>query len=344
MSIARIIDANANRAREALRVLEDAARFTFDDRPLTDACKQLRHELTAITSRLADIGRVRDTPGDVGTQLSTEREHDRASIDDVVVAAGKRLGEALRSLEEYTKTIDADAAGQLRQLRYRGYDLEKQFALRLRRNVAPQWKLCLLLTADLCPDGNWHRVAEAALAGGCDCVQLREKALTDRELLARAEELRRIIADRAALIINDRADIAALAGADGVHLGRGDLSIVQVRRLVGGRLHVGVSAHDIDELDAAARAGADYVGLGAMFTSALKPDRTPAGPAFLSAAIERHPGLPHLAIGGITPESLGELTRHGCRGVAVSTAICRAADPRAVAARIVEQLASAPVW
>ncbi len=343
MTIARIIDANANRAREALRVLEDAARFVLNDKSLTAACKTLRHDVTACVQQFLHIARDRDTAGDVGTGLTTAGESARAALSDVVIAAGKRLGEALRSLEEYAKTIDADAAAQLKQMRYRGYELEQNFAQAFGNSIAPQWRLCLLLTAALCPNNDWQRVAHAALDGGCDCIQLREKQLSDRELLQHARVLRDMTNNRAALIINDRPDIAALVQADGVHLGQGDLSITQVRRLFGNTLRIGVSTHDINELDHAARDGADYVGIGAMFASTVKSDRIPAGAAFLEAALERHPDLPHLAIGGITPDNVGELIARGCRGVAVSTALCGAHDPLVATRRILEQLVSASV-
>ena len=93
---------------------------------------------------------------------------------------------------------------------------------------------------------------------------------------------------------------------------------------------MGVSTHSSEEAQAAVEAGADYCGVGAMYSTALKPDRIPAGPDYLAAFIEQHPAMPHLAIGGITTENVGHLVSVGGRGVAVSTAICGADDPRAV--------------
>lgn len=344
MTINRIIDANANRVREALRVLEDAARFVMNDALLAEACKNLRHDFTAIMRDFDRTTFSRDTAGDVGTQLTTEAEQQRNSINDVVVAASKRLGEALRSIEEYIKLIDVEASGHVKQLRYRSYEIEQQFVIRLGSGgggAAHQWRLCLLLTAELCPNQDWKRVAGAALDAGCDCIQLREKNLSDRELLERARQSRAMTHGRAALIINDRADIASSSGADGVHLGQDDLSVHDVRRMFGRALKVGVSAHDMNEVDAAVHAGADYCGIGTMFASKLKPERATVGPAFLAAVLEKYPNLPHLAIGGITIENIEQLTRAGCKGIAVSSAICSAKDAGAVTAAMIEKLSAA---
>src|SRR6186997_2029720 len=108
-SHARIIDANANRAREALRVMEDAARFALNDSKLTEQLKSLRHDLRAALDLLPPgiLEANRDTPGDVGTTISTSAEMDRHTLLEVVVAAGKRLSESLRSIEEVSKTINA---------------------------------------------------------------------------------------------------------------------------------------------------------------------------------------------------------------------------------------------
>src|SRR5690242_7661548 len=119
----RLLDANANRAREALRTMEDAARFLLDDAPLAEGLKHLRHDLAQALKPLAQLEYHRDTPGDVGTQITTASEGVRGGAADVALAAGKRLSEALRVMEEYAKTLPSGPAigAQLEQLRYRGY-------------------------------------------------------------------------------------------------------------------------------------------------------------------------------------------------------------------------------
>ncbi|MEO1236902.1 MAG: thiamine phosphate synthase, partial [Planctomycetota bacterium] len=167
-AVARLIDANANRAREALRVMEDAARFLLNDADLSADLKTLRHDLAAALTTIPNLTANRDTPGDVGTTLTTPREHFRGSVADVAVAAGKRLSEALRSIEEFTKTLPlekAAAASQVEQLRYRGYELERRLNAALRPTARRQWRLCVLLTESLCRLP-WKDVLDQVLDAG----------------------------------------------------------------------------------------------------------------------------------------------------------------------------------
>lgn len=349
---ARIIDANANRAREALRVMEDLARFALNNAALAADLKSIRHDLRAALDAITpDAGLFlasRDTPGDVGTSITADDERQRSNVADIAAASCKRLTEALRSLEECAKlpapsAADADPApaATIKALRYRAYDAEKRLRLALGTGRARQWQLCVLITESLCTHHPWHEVAAQALDGGADCLQLREKSLPDRELLARASRLVAIARDRAppgeppaSVIINDRPDIALLARADGVHLGQDDLSVADARRIAGFSLLIGVSTGSIEQARTAAAAGADDCGVGPMFATTTKEKPTLAGPAYLAEylADPQTARIPHLAIGGINPTNIHQLTALGCRGVAVSSAICAAQRP-AVACR-----------
>lgn len=362
-SIARMLDANCNRAREALRVMEDAARFALNDEPLSAALKSLRHDLRETIAHFPAgwLEANRDTHGDVGTSITTAAEMSRANLGDVVIAAGKRLTEALRVMEEAGKTFDANAAGRIEALRYRAYDLDQRLVLRFGSGHAQQWRLCLLLTKSLCKRP-WREVLAAAIDGGVDCVQVREKDMDAGELVAHVREVIAIArgataSDRmggresavrteedershglpcgpsrgthSTVIVNDRADIAHAAGADGLHLGQTDMGVRDVRRIAGRNLIVGVSTHDLNEAQRAVEDGADYCGVGAVFGSSTKQRET-SGIAYLKQFIERFPHTPHLAIGGIAPANVGEVIAAGAKGVAVSAAICRADDPAAV--------------
>jgi thiamine-phosphate pyrophosphorylase len=197
----------------------------------------------------------------------------------------------------------------------------------------------VLITGALCVHHGWERVAELAIEGGADCLQLREKSLTDRELLTRARRLvaiARAAPSRPAVIVNDRADVALLAGADGVHLGQDDLPATEARRLAGSALLIGVSTAGLDQARSAARDGADYAGVGPMFTSSTKAKPTLAGVAYLRAYLDDGVAarLPHLAISGITPENIEGLRRAGCLGAAVSGAVCGSPDPRGACAAL----------
>ncbi len=342
-----MIDANSNRASEAARTLEDIARFVLDDGPLAQRLKRLRHGLEAALDA-AGLPRsaraeARDTAEDAGIANSATDPHTRTDLLSVASAAGSRLAEALRVVEESLK-LDAPAqAAAVERLRYDGYDAEKRL-LRMLTRPRAQWPLCVLITEALCGARGWRQVALAAIEGGAACVQLREKHLPDRELLARARELVEIARPRGvAVVVNDRPDIAVLARADGVHVGQGDLDASSVRRIVGDRLSVGVSCSSVEQALAAAGAGADVVGIGAMYATSTKANPSVAGPDLLRLVLAQ-PSLatvPHLAIGGIDAERARELASIGCRGVAVSSAVCGADDPAAAAAAIAEAIAPA---
>jgi len=300
---ARIIDANLNRAREAMRVLEDFARFAIDDAATSRTLKHMRHDLAA-AARLWPISELlaaRDTPGDVGTRITTDGEECRQSIADVVTAAARRLTEALRVLEEYAKLDNATAAAAIERIRYRAYDIEKCLVPIARRHAPdPQSdapnpecrvsafanvRLYVLITESLCRR-SWLRTARDAIAGGADCLQLREKHLGDAELLARAKRLADLChRHRVLCIINDRPDIARLAGADGVHLGQTDMPVAAAREIAGPRLLIGKSTHNLAQFRRALRERPDYLAIGPMYDTATKPQRHIAGPDTLRKVI-----------------------------------------------------------
>jgi len=358
----RIIDASANRAREALRVMEDAARFVLDDGALCARLKEIRHGLAAALGAPGENALAwRDTAHDVGTLVGTPSEYSRAGVRAVVVAAGKRLGEALRSIEEFAKvagarrpveTMELDARA-FEALRYRAYEAERDLVLAMGAGRTTGWKLCVIITEALCAHRPWLDVARLALEGGADCLQLREKSLDSGELLTRARALVGLVrggraeesvrpadaptAARASVIINDRPDIALLSGADGVHLGQTDLPVHEARKVVGLGGLVGVSTESIAQARRALHDGADYCGAGPMFPTSTKAKPRLAGPSYLREYLAHRPPLPHcLAIGGVAPERMGELHAAAERrigegwGVAASGAVCGADDPTGV--------------
>lgn len=333
--------------------MEDVARFALDHPELCQRIKNTRHDLVQAVLGIGG-GRLqllanRDTPGDVGTQVKTISEGSRSGLGQVVEAAVGRVSEAMRVIEEVAKVAGSvtsptlGVASTIERLRYDVYDIGKRLGLAMGAGRAAQWKLCVLLSDELCAKGgrSWRDVAQQALVGGADCLQLREKGLSDRELLSRAEWLARSCRERgAALIVNDRVDIALLARADGVHLGQGDLSVCDARRLAGDRLLIGVSTHDVDEARRAIQDGADYAGVGAMFATSTK-ERPTSGVAYLRqflALVKDKRPIGHLAIGGITVKNVRDLVRAGCRGIAVSACVCAAADPAGVCRQLREAI------
>jgi thiamine-phosphate pyrophosphorylase len=334
--VSRILDANFNRAREALRVIEDFARFIQDDPVGCELVKNLRHDLVACMRRLPSdrLLSARNTPGDVGTGIFTASERCRLDARDVCTAAVKRLPEALRTLEEYGKVVDPQFAVAIEALRYRAYDLEQRMLLRGDRSGRfARVRLYVLITESLCR-GDWPAVAEAAIAGGADCLQLREKGLNDGELLRRARQLGEICRRREAIfIVNDRPDIARLADADGVHLGQTDVSVADARRILGPDRLIGLSTHTEEQLRAALAARPDYIAVGPMFASSTKPQDHVPGPDLLACAA-RQTDLPVVPIGGITSENMGILQAAGAHRLCVCAAVISAPDVAAAAGRL----------
>ncbi len=179
--------------------------------------------------------------------------------------------------------------------------------------------------------GGWGHldVVRAALAGGADAVQLRDKEVGGAELYRLALEALELVRGSGGgrlFLVNDRVDVALAAGADGVHLGQEDLPASAARRILGAGAVLGVSASSVEEALAAEREGADYLGVGPVFPTPSKPDA--GGPLGLEGlrAIRNAVGLPLVAIGGINEDNLEEVFAAGADGIAVISAVTSARD------------------
>jgi len=379
--VLRILDAAANRAREGLRVVEDFVRFELDDAHLTRELKECRHELAAALTEAGcgDWLPARDTPGDVGTRLSTPAESVRTSPFDVAQANFKRLQEALRSLEEYGKCVSPQFGARCEAVRYRLYTLEKAvLGTAANRERLADCRLYWLLTRDdlrrkaeggrrkaepwrMLPASaksadagsvrhgdspvihnllsesadNWlDQQVQDALRSGVDIVQIREKELPDAELLDWTRTVRRWTRETGTLLImNDRPDLAVLCEADGVHVGQDELSVADVRRIVGPRMLVGVSTHNIEQARRAVLDGADYLGVGPVFPSGTKSFESLAGLDYVRL-VAAEISLPWFAIGGIDESNVAAVVEAGATRIAVSGALSNADSPEPAAGRL----------
>ena len=326
--VLRILDANLNRAREALRVIEDYARYARDDSDAARRLKSCRHRLLEFQGQFdaAALLAARDIAHDVGRDGKTTTEMQREDEAHVVRAAFARLTEALRSLSEFAKPASAAAAALAEAIRYEAYAIEQGLISRgPRRARLRAARVYVLLTADLC-SGDWFATAEACLRGGADCLQLREKSLPDRELLDRACRLRELTrAHDVMLFINDRPDIARLADADGVHLGRDDLAVREARRILGGDALISITMHSDEELADAADADIDAIAIGPMFPSTTKPG-LPAGGRDLLRHARKQVAVPLLAIGGITSDNARDIFAAGADCICACAAVISAID------------------
>lgn len=350
-SVLRIIDANLNRAREAARVVEEHCRFLRDDAATAAQLKSIRHALASLESAIgtANLVAARDTAHDVGTGIEGSAEYRRESPESVLTANLRRLQEALRVLEEYSKgggtglpAIPGESIRQLEQARYTAYQVERQItsaSASSRRERLTRQRLMLVVTSSLCSPCTPEEVIRAALTAGVRCFQLREKDGSDRERMARIESLAGVIRDAAGesggdaplVIVNDRVDFALALNADGVHLGQDDLGIPEARRIAGPDLLIGKSARNQAELNGALLAGADYLGAGSMFQTLTKQKVILNGPAWGAEASALAADTPVFCIGGISPANLAGLIAAFPPGkpprIAVSSAVCRSPDP-----------------
>jgi thiamine-phosphate pyrophosphorylase len=172
---------------------------------------------------------------------------------------------------------------------------------------------------------------DAALLGGVQLVQLRMKGAAPAQILQVARRFAKLCARREVpLILNDHPELVEAAGADGVHLGQDDQPLAQARGSLGSERIIGLSTHDADQIDAAHRAGADYIGVGPVHTTPTKPGRPAVGTDLVAAAAKRAQ-VPFFAIGGVDADNVGAVLAAGARRVAVVRAVADAEDPERAA-------------
>lgn len=321
-------------------MVEEYCRFVLNSQPLTERAKILRHELCGAIAAL-DAGRMiasRDTAGDVGAGKTVDNQLVRGSLADCLTAGCKRLTEALRVLAETVQTIEPAVAEIMEKLRFQAYALEKDIVLFA--DPAQKFKrvgLYVIITSDLPVE--IIALATKCAAAGADCIQLRAKGIPDDMFFAVAVEFVRICAEAGVLsIINDRADIALAAGADGVHLGQNDMPAAEVRKLQSAPLIIGKSTHSLAQLAAACDEPITYAALGPVFATPTKPGVEAVGIEYVAQAAQQleGSGIASVAIGGIGPQNVETVLSAGAGAVAVCSAVTAASDPAAACRNLKE--------
>ena len=331
-AIYRILDANLDRAREGLRIIEEWCRFGLNNSQLANDCKQLRQELA--TWHSAEFRMARDTPGDVGTELTHPQEEQRQSIEALLQANLCRVEEALRVLEEYGKLCNADMGTAFKQMRYQVYTLESNL-FAYRRHQQLKESLLYLVSS---PEEDILPLVEAALQGGLTLVQYRDKEGNDLERFALAHKLCHLChAYKALFIVNDRVDLALAVDADGVHLGQQDLPIAFARHILGKQKIIGKSTTNPAELEQAIADGADYIGVGPVYETPTKADKAAVGLEYVRYAA-KNCTIPWFAIGGIDHNNVVDVLRAGADRIAVVRAIMQSEQPTRVTQYFVSQL------
>ena len=244
-------------------------------------------------------------------KATTVSETKRKDINAVFFANAQRVKESLRVLEEVSKLIDSRRSSMLKLLRYKVYALEQK--------VIGRVKLYLILDAQVLDYEDLLDVLKDSVRGGIDIVQLRDKKGSAKEILDFCRKVIKVTRHRVPFIVNDRADLALLSGADGLHVGQDDISYPQARKLMGSDKIIGISCQNLKQARAAQALGADYIGFGSVFQTQTKPERQAMDLDLLQKVI-RQVNIPVFPIGGISRSEYREINSFGSHPRA---AVCR---------------------
>ena len=331
-AVRRILDANLDRAREGLRIIEEWCRFGLNSLNLANECKQLRQEIGSWHG--TELRMSRNTPDDPGTELTHPQEEHRRDVQQLLQVNFCRLEEALRVLEEYGKIYNSQMASACKQIRYRVYNIESGL-LAYKRNQQLQNSYLYLVTS---PQEKLIEVVEAALQGGLTLVQYRNKTADDMIRLTEAQKFCQICRRYGALfIVNDRVDLAIAVDADGVHLGQNDIPINLARQILGPQKLVGRSTTNPEEMKGAIEEEADYIGVGPIYETPTKLDKAAVGLEYISYVVKNCP-IPWFAIGGIDMQNCDAVLSAGAERVSVVRAIMQAEQPTLVTQYFLSQL------
>ncbi|MEM9925829.1 MAG: thiamine phosphate synthase [Cyanobacteria bacterium P01_D01_bin.50] len=330
--VLRILDANLDRVREGLRIIEEWCRFGLNNSDFSRECKNLRQEVAKWHT--TELRAARNTPGDLGTELSHPQEEQRSSLKSLLQANFCRVEEALRVLEEYGKLYRNGMGKAFKQIRYRVYTLESNLMGFSLYQQFLRSRLYLVTS----PSENLINTVEAALKGGLSMVQYRDKTADDAIRYELARKLKGLChAYDALFLVNDRVDLALAVDADGVHLGQQDIPISVARNLLGPHRLIGRSTTNSEEMQRAITEGADYIGVGPVYETPTKEGKAAAGLQYVNYAAKNCP-IPWFAIGGIDPNNLNDLIEAGANRVAIVRSIMQAEQPTLVTQYFLSQL------
>lgn len=338
----RLVDASLNRFAEGLRYLEDVARFLLNDGGLTARLKSLRHALIAsdwqFQKQLLDS---RDASGDVGVGLEVPQTERPQDLPSSVVANSRRVQEALRTLEEFSKVVTLPAhlsSAKLESARFEVYNIEKELLGRLlRQDAAKRIRAVYVIIDSEALRGCRHvDITRQAIRGGATVIQLRDKTMDRGKLLPIAQEMKQACAEAGALFfINDYLDLALAVQADGLHVGQTDLPVAIVRKLVPLDMLVGCSVYNAEQAVKAEVDGADYVAIGALFPTPSKESIVVGLDALRK--VRQAVSLPVVAIGGITLENAADVKAAGADSICVISAVLGAPSPEDATRRLLKR-------
>ncbi len=323
--IAQLIDANLDRAREGLRVMEDWCRFGLKRRDFSIQIKDWRQQLGIHHHNI--YRKARFTSKDPAMGVSHPLQEVRSTPETVFIANSSRVQEALRVIEEFTRITDPKLCEIATKIRYETYEIEIKVLNATeginKRQILKDCSLYLITTNIR----NLEEIVLQALKAGVKIIQYREKLLQDKEKVSQAKFLASLCKKYNSLfIVNDRIDIALAVEADGIHLGQEDIPTKIARELLGTEKIIGRSTHCLEDIKDAEVEGCDYIGIGPVFPSKTKKQLNPIGINYLKKGLNET-FLPAFAIGGINSATIKELNKINNLRIAVSDAIINSTNP-----------------
>ena len=332
----QIIDANLDRAREGLRVLEDWARFGLGKNDYVASIKNFRQILGK--NHLEVYKQSRNHIEDLSKGLTHMEQLKRKTPEQIISSNAGRVQEALRVIEEFSRLHNNNLSKIASEIRYEIYTLEIDLLSK------SKWKKSaeLLKENDLYvitdQKENLLEIIEEILIAGVKIIQHRFKRGTDKDNLQEAIQIKNLCKRYNSLfIINDRIDIALASNADGVHLGQDDLDLKSARKLLGNSKIIGISANNKIDISNAIKDGCDYIGIGPVFETATKKDKKPLGIKKIKT-LTKDLNIPWFAIGGITTNNISDLKNYGFKKVAIVSQLMNSEDPKEDAMMILKDL------
>ncbi len=336
MRISQIIDANLDRAREGLRVLEDWARFGLGNKDLVRKLKNFRQILGKNHLEIYKISR--NHIEDKCKGLSHVEQINRKTPHKIISSNSARVQEALRVIEEFSRNHNNKLCKIASEIRYEIYTLEIEL-LNLSTSKKAKLKISENNLYSITEEReNLLEIIEKILLGGVKIIQHRFKQGKDKDNLKKAIEIKCLCEKYNSLfIVNDRVDIALASNADGVHLGQDDIDIVTVRKIMGNSKIIGVSANNSTDITNAIKNGCDYIGIGPVFQTLTKKNKEPLGVERVKS-LTKDLTIPWFAIGGINKLNIASLKNNGISKVAIVSGLLNSKDPKEEAIIILKEL------
>jgi len=336
LRIFQIIDANLDRAREGLRVIEDWARFGLGKEKFVEKIKNFRQILGK--NHLEIYKQSRNYIEDQCQGLSHLEQNNRKTPEQIISSNASRVQEALRVIEEFSRAHNNELSKIASEIRYEIYTLEIDLlSLNKRKNIEKILKdNDLYVITD--QKKNLLGIIEEILIAGVKIIQHRFKNGNDKDHLKEAIQIKNLCKKYNSLfIINDRIDLALASNADGIHLGQDDLNLKTARKLLGYSKIIGISANNEIDISNAIKDGCDYIGIGPVFETSTKKNKKPLGIEKIKT-LTKGLKIPWFAIGGIATKNISYLKSNGFKKFALVSQLMNSENPKEDAIIILKAL------